>query len=134
MDYPKTARQAELIALADSLAERFAPRAAVVDREGRFPIENFRELHESGYLALTIPQEFGGLGANPLEYALAHERIARACGSTALAANMHLTLLGRLGETGIWPAAAFTPWLRTSGPTGTAVGNSPLTAMPRRMT
>jgi alkylation response protein AidB-like acyl-CoA dehydrogenase len=107
MDYPKTERQAELLALADSLAERFAARADAVDREGRFPAENFRELHGSGYLALTIPQEFGGLGADPLEYALAHERIARACGSTALAANMHLTLLGRLGETGIWPAATY---------------------------
>jgi alkylation response protein AidB-like acyl-CoA dehydrogenase len=107
MDYPKTERQAELIALADALAARFAARADAVDREGRFPAENFRELHESGYLALTIPQEFGGLGADPLEYALAHERIARACGSTALAANMHLTLLGRLGETGIWPAATY---------------------------
>jgi alkylation response protein AidB-like acyl-CoA dehydrogenase len=74
MDYPKTERQAELIALADTLAERFAARADAVDREGRFPAENFRELHESGYLALTIPQEFGGLGADPLEYALAHAR------------------------------------------------------------
>jgi alkylation response protein AidB-like acyl-CoA dehydrogenase len=107
MDYPRTARQAELIALADSLAERFAARAEAVDRAGIFPTENFHELHEAGYLALTIPRELGGLGANPLEYVLAHERLARACGSTALAANMHLTTLGRLGETGIWPAETY---------------------------
>jgi alkylation response protein AidB-like acyl-CoA dehydrogenase len=103
MDYPKTARQSKFIALADSLTERIAARADEVDRAGRFPFENFREMHEAGFLGLTIPEHFGGLGANPLEYALAIERIARACGSTALAANMHLTLIGKLGETGIWP-------------------------------
>ena len=105
MDYPfpKTERQAELIALADSLAGPFAARAESVDRDGSFPFQNFREMHEAGYLGLTIPRERGGLGATPLEYALAHERIGRACGSTALAANMHLSLIGRINETGMWP-------------------------------
>ena len=105
MDYPfpRTERQAELIALADSLAGPFAARAESVDRDGSFPFQNFREMHEAGYLGLTIPRERGGLGATPLEYALAHERIGRACGSTALAANMHLSLIGRINETGMWP-------------------------------
>ena len=107
MDYPKTARQAEFIALAEAVAGPIAARAEEVDRAGVFPYENFRELHEAGYLGLTIPEAFGGRGADPLEYALAHERLARACGSTALAANMHLTLLGRLGETGLWPEETF---------------------------
>src|ERR687894_1604792 len=105
MDYPfpKTERQAELIALADSLTGPFAARAESVDRDGCFPFQNFQEMHEAGYLGLTIPQERGGLGATPLEFALAHERIARACGSTALAANMHLSLVRRINETGMWP-------------------------------
>jgi alkylation response protein AidB-like acyl-CoA dehydrogenase len=105
MDYPKTERQARFIDLAESLAAPIAARAAAVDRAGVFPQDNFRELREAGYLALTIPEDLGGLGADPLEYALAHERIARACGSTALAANMHLTLIGRIAETRTWPAA-----------------------------
>lgn len=104
MDYPisKTERQAELIALADALSGPIAARAEMVDRDGVFPFESFREMHEAGYLGLTIPRERGGLGAPPLEFALAHERIARACGSTALAANMHLSLIGRINETGMW--------------------------------
>jgi len=102
--YPKTERQAELIALADALAGPIAARAATVDREGVFPYQNFRELHAAGYLGITIPRTLGGLGADVLEYALAHERIARACGSTALAANMHCSLIGRIDETGMWPA------------------------------
>src|SRR5215212_5594800 len=83
--YPKTERQAELIALGDSLAGPFAARAESVDRDGAFPFQNFREMHEAGYLGLTIPRERGGLGATPLEFTLAHERI------------------GRINETGMWP-------------------------------
>jgi alkylation response protein AidB-like acyl-CoA dehydrogenase len=109
MDYPHTARQAERIALAESLAGPIAARAEAVDREGVFPFANFDALRAAGYLALTIPRERGGLGANELEYALAHERIARACGSTALAANMHLSLVGKLAETAMWPQAVLDP-------------------------
>ncbi|MGH2618187.1 MAG: acyl-CoA dehydrogenase family protein [Thermomicrobiales bacterium] len=103
MDDPKTERQAKFIALAESLAGPIAARAEATDRDGVFPSQNFHELREAGYLGLTIPEEHGGLGADVLEYALAHERIARACGSTALAANMHLTLIGRINESGMWP-------------------------------
>ena len=104
MDYPKTRRQSEFVAVAESLAGPIAARAEAVDRAGAFPYDNFREMHEAGYLAVTIPRDLGGMGADVLEYALAHERIARACGSTALASNMHLSLIGRIAETGMWPA------------------------------
>ena len=104
MEYPKTERQADFVALAASLAGPIAARAEAVDREGAFPYENFREMHEAGYLGITLPRDLGGLGADVLEYALAHERIAHACGSTALAANMHLSLIGKIAEAGMWPA------------------------------
>lgn len=103
MDYAKTARQAEFVALAESLTAEIAANADAVDRSGTFPFANFAAMQQAGFLGLTIPAEFGGLGATPLEYALAMERIGHACGSTALAANMHLSLIGKLGETGIWP-------------------------------
>ena len=63
MHYPRTERQAEFMALADRLAEQIAQRAAEHDREGTFPHEAFQLLHESGYLALTVPEEYGGRGA-----------------------------------------------------------------------
>src|SRR4051794_15667481 len=84
MYFPKTARQAEFIALADQLAGQIAGRAAEHDRAGTFPHEAFRTLHEAGYLALTVPEEYGGRGADPLEVALAQERLARGDGSVAL--------------------------------------------------
>jgi alkylation response protein AidB-like acyl-CoA dehydrogenase len=103
----ETDRRAEFIALAAELADRFAPRAALYDRENRFPFENFREMHESGYLALTVPEEYGGRGATPIELALAQERLAQGDGSTALGSTMHLGMIGRLAETRLWPAPLF---------------------------
>lgn len=107
MDYPQTERQEAVIALAESLAGPIAARAADVDRTGAFPFQNFADMRAAGFLGITIPARFGGLGASPLEYALAMERIGAACGSTALAVNMHLSLIGKLGETGIWPDALY---------------------------
>jgi alkylation response protein AidB-like acyl-CoA dehydrogenase len=107
MTYPKTDRQAEFMALADRHAEDFGQRAAQYDRDNTFPFENFRELHESGYLALTVPEEYGGRGADPLELALAQERLARGCGSTALASTMHLSLIGRQAEAHVWPEETY---------------------------
>src|SRR6266542_3658453 len=97
MWWPKTDRQRAFVGLAAELADRFATRAERHDREGSFPHENFDELHRSGYLALTIPEAFGGRGATILEATLAQERLARGDASTALGASMHLSILGRLG-------------------------------------
>lgn len=101
--YPDTERQRHFLALADELAERFAERAPAHDRDGSFPHENFADLRASGLLALTVPEAYGGLGANELEYALVIERIAWGDASTALALGMHLSNVGQLAEGGLWP-------------------------------
>lgn len=83
--------QADLIAQARRLgAERFAPRAAQHDRDASFPTANYRDLHDAGLLAVCIPQQDGGLGADYLTYVLAAAEIARFCGATALTWNMHV--------------------------------------------
>lgn len=105
--YPRTERQAEFMALADRLAVRAAAHASVHDRENTFPFDTFRDLHEAGYLALTVPQELGGCGANVLEVALAQECLARGDGAVALAATMHLGHVGMLAQTRAWPPALF---------------------------
>lgn len=102
-----TDQRTAIVELAASLADRFAPRAAGYDRDNVFPFENFRELHESGYLALSVPTEFGGAGATSSEVAAGQERLAQGCGATALAATMHLGLIGRLADTRVWPEEIF---------------------------
>ncbi|MEI7770641.1 MAG: acyl-CoA dehydrogenase family protein [Chloroflexales bacterium] len=105
--YPQTERQSAFMALADQLAVRAAARAAANDRDNVFPFETFSDLHATGYLALTVPEEYGGKGANALEVALAQERFARGDGAAALAATMHIGHIGLLAQTRSWPPALF---------------------------
>jgi alkylation response protein AidB-like acyl-CoA dehydrogenase len=91
-------RTQRLLELAGRLADDFATRADEHDRDNSFPFENFEKLKESNYIALTIPEELGGLGGTLLDFALCQERLAQGCGSTALAVNMHLFALGSMME------------------------------------
>ena len=95
MDMRPSPRQQELMDRAYKLAmERFAPRAAMHDREASFPIDDYADLHAAGLLALCIPESYGGLGADFETYCLVAEQIARGNASTALTYNMHaLTML-----------------------------------------
>jgi alkylation response protein AidB-like acyl-CoA dehydrogenase len=67
-----------------------APRAAQHDRDATFPLENFRDMHGEGLLAICIPKADGGLGADFLTYCLAAAELGRYCGATALSWNMHV--------------------------------------------
>ena len=81
--------------LAHQLAvERFAPRAAGLDRDAVFPAEDYQDLHGSGLLALCVPEEHGGQGADFETYCLVSEQLAQGNAATALTFNMHcLTML-----------------------------------------
>jgi methylmalonyl-CoA epimerase len=60
-------------------AEReIAPVAAEHDEAETFPKENVRKMGQIGLFGLTLPEEYNGAGAGPVEYALAMEEIARA--------------------------------------------------------
>ncbi|MGE3272146.1 MAG: acyl-CoA dehydrogenase family protein, partial [Chloroflexota bacterium] len=107
LPYPKTARQAEFMALAERHAETASQHAARHDRDGSFPFETYDEMRTSGYLALTVPEELGGRGADPLELSLAQERLARADGSIGLSSWMHLGLMARQATTRTWPDEVF---------------------------
>jgi alkylation response protein AidB-like acyl-CoA dehydrogenase len=68
-----------------------APRAAKYDRDATFPIENFRDMHHEGLLAICIATKDGGLGADFRTYCLAAAELGRYCGATALSWNMHVS-------------------------------------------
>lgn len=64
--------------------------AAEVDDRGRYPEEAVAALRSSGLLGLTLPTEVGGLGAGPEVFARVTNRLAGACGSTAMIYLMHV--------------------------------------------
>ena len=55
---------AELVDRGKQLTPAFAERAEEIDRNSRFPSENFAELRDAGLNAACIPKEWGGAGAN----------------------------------------------------------------------
>ena len=69
---------------ARELAEReIAPRAAEVDRTEAYPWSNVEALAAAGFMGMTIPKEYGGLGLTYLDAVLVIEQVARVCGVTA---------------------------------------------------
>ncbi|MBG9389111.1 acyl-CoA dehydrogenase family protein [Caenimonas aquaedulcis] len=90
-DLPFTAQQRSLLALAHELGRtKFAPRAAQWDREAAFPMANYEDLRTAGLLALCVPKDHGGLGADYATYMLVAAELGRFCGATALTYNMHI--------------------------------------------
>lgn len=86
-----TEQQRELIEIAATLGrERFAPRAAQIDRDAVFPFENYADLREAGLLKICVPRDHGGLGADFATYVMVAAEIGRHCGATALTWNMHV--------------------------------------------
>ncbi|GGB34045.1 BEC protein [Roseibium aquae] len=86
-----TDQQAELTALARRFGQNsLAPRADQWDRDAIFPMANFRDMHANGLLAVCIPTEEGGYGADYKTYMLTAAEIGRHCGTTSLTWNMHV--------------------------------------------
>jgi alkylation response protein AidB-like acyl-CoA dehydrogenase len=80
------------------LAEDFATRAAMHDRDASHPSENYAALRREGFYALNVPKAMGGAGVGLLGHTLAFEALAQGCPGTALAFNMHLSIVGPLME------------------------------------
>ena len=91
-DWVYTDRQKELRATLIELCEReMRANAKRSDDELLFPRRNLELLGEHGFLGLTVPEEYGGLGENHVAYSMVCETIARyGCASTAMCYVMHI--------------------------------------------
>ncbi|MGH8964559.1 MAG: acyl-CoA dehydrogenase family protein, partial [Actinomycetes bacterium] len=68
-----------------ALAEKeIAPHAAEVDEQGRYPVEAQSALVKAGFQAVTIPEEYGGQGADELAGCIVIEEVARVCTTSSL--------------------------------------------------
>jgi alkylation response protein AidB-like acyl-CoA dehydrogenase len=72
--------------------DKIAPRAAEVDREAKYPWDNYEALKSMEIPALGVPAEYGGAGADNVTQAIMVEELARACASTSL-----IAMISKLG-------------------------------------
>ena len=77
--------QRQIIELARDFARtRIAPFAAEWDATHHFPRDVIDELGKLGFLGMTVPEEFDGMGVDAVTYLLALEEIAAADAATAV--------------------------------------------------
>ena len=91
-DWMYTERQLQLRSKLIELCEQeLRTNAKRFDDELTFPRRNLELLGEHGFLALTVPEEYGGLGESHVAYSMVCETIARyGCASTAMCYVMHI--------------------------------------------
>ena len=94
-----------LVERAAELGSAFAGRAAKHDAEASFPYDDFADMRAADFLALCVPREFGGLGADFATYCRVSNEIGRHAPATALAFNMHcvtMMLVGQIADDLTW--------------------------------
>ena len=72
--------------------DKVAPVAEELDKEKQFPYELIAELAELGLMGMTIPEEYGGAGADTLAYAICVEELTRIDSSVAITVAAHHSL------------------------------------------
>ena len=93
MNFQMTPEQQRLQRRCLELAADFATRSSAHDRDGSHPTENYDRLRQEGFLDLTLPKHWGGQGASFLDHTIAFEALGQGCPSTALAFNMHASVV-----------------------------------------
>ena len=69
------------------------PRSLANDREERFPQEALDGLRETGFIGLSIPEEYGGGSGDPLSYCLFIEELGRGDANVRSIVSVHLGLV-----------------------------------------
>jgi len=93
MDFELTEDQKMIRDLARDFAQReVAPKAAELDKTGRWPTEIVARMAELGFMGMAIPEEHGGAGLDVLSYALAMEEVSAACASCGVIMSVNNSL------------------------------------------
>src|SRR5207248_8241814 len=95
MNFDLTEEQQQLRALVREFADReVAPGAGERDQHETFPIEIVKKMGALGLFGLPIPQEYGGLGADAVTWALVMEELGRVDSSVAVTLSVASGLAG----------------------------------------
>jgi butyryl-CoA dehydrogenase len=74
------------------VAREIAPKAAELDKSGRWPSEIVPRMAELGLMGVAIPEEHGGAGMDALSYALAMEEVSLGCASCGVIMSVNNSL------------------------------------------
>ena len=84
MDFSLTREQELVRKMLQSFTENeVQPIAAEIDRTHEYPKKNIDKLFELGVMGMTVPKEYGGVGADQVCAAICAEELAKACASTS---------------------------------------------------
>jgi hypothetical protein len=96
MNVELTEEQWQIKRTVREFAEReIRPHVMAWDETQHFPRELFPRLAELGLLGVIFPEEYGGAGLGPVEYALVIEELARVDPSVALSVAAHVGLCAK---------------------------------------
>lgn len=98
MWYMTEERQLMLNVAKEFVEKEVKPVAMEIDKTSKFPLELFKRAGELGFLGVTIPEEFGGLGGDQTTLALILEEIAKSLPVLTVAMGAHSLLAGGLLE------------------------------------
>ncbi len=94
MDMSLTAEQdAVRKAVKEWVDDVVAPPALTNDREERFPQEALDGLQQTGFIGLSIPEQYGGGGGDPMSYVLFIEELGRGDANVRSIVSVHLGLV-----------------------------------------
>jgi alkylation response protein AidB-like acyl-CoA dehydrogenase len=80
----------------DLATDVIAPRAAEIDAQAEYPWDVHAALKAADLLAIHVPEEYGGAGADKIAHCIVVEEIARVCASSSL-----IPMGNKLGTTGL---------------------------------
>jgi len=86
-------QRAVQLAVREWVAEVVTPDALRNDREERFPQEALDGLKTTGFVGMSIPEAYGGGGADPLTYCLFIEELSRGDANVRSIMSVHLGLV-----------------------------------------
>jgi len=76
--------------------DRIAPRAAEIDETAEYPWDVHEALKRADLLAIHVPEQYGGAGADKIAHSIVVEEVARVCASSSL-----IPMGNKLGTTGL---------------------------------
>ena len=77
------------------LRRNLRPRAAEVDKNHRFPRDNWELLAQSDVCGLVFPEQYGGAGLDAVCYSIVVEELAKACATTSVMYSAHVSLCAK---------------------------------------